>query len=491
MRCGSRVACWAIVAGLAAANVAPAGASDSSATWSYLSAPNLHPPKLQVLVRKPGLARGDFLAATTPPIFHGHTTGEGGPLILDSRARPVWFMPDKGAFDLQQEVYAGQPVLVWFQGNLGVVHRGGPQHQQAQGEVVIYDEHYRKIASLTARSPWTIDLHDASIVGGDIRITVIRAVTGQNLTRYGGPRHGTVIDVGAQEFQISTGRLIRTWDALNPHGRPNVPLSASYQRASSGWDAYHLNALQALPNGDLLVSMRNTWAVSLINPVTGHTLWTLGGKDSTLTVARSARFAWQHDARLVDPSGNGQGQDTELTMFDDNSSRGPAKGLLLRLNTITRRATLVAAYPHHPSYDAQFLGSMQILPNGNALVDWGSPYGYFTEFSKTGRQLLNVGWPDHGQSYRTLFTDTWVGTPYYPPRGAARGETVYASWNGATQVARWEVLAGSSPGSLRVVASEARDGFETAIRLGQAYAAYQVRALSASGQALGTSKRFS
>ena len=39
---------------------------------------------------------------------------------------------------------------------------------------------------------------------------------------------------------------------------------------------------------------------------------------------------------------------------------------------------------------------------------------------------------------------------------------VYASWNGATEVARWQVLAGDAD-ALRGVASRRRDGFETAI----------------------------
>jgi hypothetical protein len=102
-----------------------------------------------------------------------------------------------------------------------------------------------------------------------------------------------------------------------------------------------------------------------------------------------------------------------------------------------------------------------------------------------------VAWPFHGQSYRTLFTDTWVGRPDYPPQGAVRGRTVYASWNGATQVSRWEVLAGSSRGRLRVVASRRRAGFETAITVRRSYSAYQVRAVDAAGHMLGTSKAFS
>ena len=41
--------------------------------------------------------------------------------------------------------------------------------------------------------------------------------------------------------------------------------------------------------------------------------------------------------------------------------------------------------------------------------------------------------------------------------------TVWASWNGATEVARWEVLGGDSPDALVPLASAPRRGFETAL----------------------------
>ena len=133
---------------------------------------------------------------------------------------------------------------------------------------------------------------------------------------------------------------------------------------------------------------------------------------------------------------------------------------------------------------------MQLLPNGNALVGWGSE-PYFSEYTGSGRLLLDVRWPGSSGSYRTLFTNTWLGKPDYPPSGAVRSGTVYASWNGATQVAKWEVLAAASAGGLKVVATRSRSGFETAIKLGKSYGVYEVRALSATGQVLGTSTAFS
>src|SRR6185312_16248369 len=88
----------------------------------------------------------------------------------------------------------------------------------------------------------------------------------------------------------------------------------------------------------------------------------------------------------------------------------------------------------------------------------------------------------------------WVGTPYFPPSGAAKKSkgkvTVYASWDGSTQVAAWKVLAGSNPNKLPVVATHAKTGFETAIRLARSAKVYKVQAFDAKGHLLRTSRAF-
>ena len=76
-------------------------------------------------------------------------------------------------------------------------------------------------------------------------------------------------------------------------------------------------------------------------------------------------------------------------------------------------------------------------------------------------------------------------------RAADRTSTVYASWNGATEVATWDVLAGASATSLSYVISAPRSGFETAITLRAPAAFVAVRARDAAGAELGTSPAIS
>jgi hypothetical protein len=503
----SLAATW--VAGAGAAS--PIGAYTTKGAWSFFSAPNLHPPKLGTDAPTVGnmLAPGDFLTANFPNLAATHPArgagtpmiGQGGPLLLNNKLQPVWFNPvatNVVSADLQQETYQGRPVLLWWQ---GVITNTGAA---TSGEIVVVDQHYRKIATLKAQSPWTISLHDAVISAGNIWVTVYRNVPNQNLVAYGGSPTGTVYDAGVQEYNLKTGTLIYTWDALNPGGIPNVPLSDSEQPApgstpsGAAWDAYHVNSVQVLPGNEILVSMRNTWAAYLIDTTTSKIVWTLGGKSSadSFTIPSNARFAWQHDVQLL--------SNNQVSLFNDACCKllagpklappnGPSQGMVLRLNTASHTVSLVAAYPHAPKLNVAFLGSMQVLPKSAALVGWGS-LPYLSEYSKSGKLLLEALWPGPDQSYRARYTGNWVGTPYYPPSGAVRNAhgnpTVYASWDGATQVAAWEVLAGPSAKRLRRVATARKNGFETAIALKKGYKVYEVRALDAKRRAIGTSEPF-
>ena len=240
--------------------------------------------------------------------------------------------------------------------------------------------------------------------------------------------------------------------------------------------------------------MRNTSSIYLLDRAAGAVLWTLGGKHSTFRQGRHARFAWQHDARLVT-----HGASEELSLFNDNccgdnnqAAGRQSLGMIIRLNTRMHHSELVAAYHHRPPLIIGSCGSLQLLAGGRVLVGWSN---YLSEYSRTGRQLLDARWPGLDRGYRARYIDTWVGKPYYPPSGAVRllhGHTVvYASWNGATQVSRWAVLAGGSSKALTRVGTHARTGFETSIILSRRYRVYEVQALGPQGRVLRTSRPFS
>ena len=63
--------------------------------------------------------------------------------------------------------------------------------------------------------------------------------------------------------------------------------------------------------------------------------------------------------------------------------------------------------------------------------------------------------------------------------------TLYASWNGATEVATWEALAGPRPDQLKSLGSVPRNGFETPMSVQTSEPYVAVRAKQRSGRVLG------
>ena len=80
---------------------------------------------------------------------------------------------------------------------------------------------------------------------------------------------------------------------------------------------------------------------------------------------------------------------------------------------------------------------MQVLPNGNVFVGWGSA-PVFSEFSHEGMLLSSAAFPTEGESY-WAFPFPWSGQPTDEPAvatesGSEDEVTLYTSWNGATEV---------------------------------------------------------
>lgn len=134
---------------------------------------------------------------------------------------------------------------------------------------------------------------------------------------------------------------------------------------------------------------------------------------------------------------------------------------------------------------------MQVLPNGNVLVGWGSA-PVFSEFSHDGELLFSAAFPTEGESYRA-FRFPWKGQPEDQPAvvaesGSGDEVTLYVSWNGATEVDTWQVLAGGGPDKLEPAGSAPRKGFETAVTLNTKEPYVAVRAKDSSGRVLGSSE---
>lgn len=453
-------------------NASPARAKPGT-VQSFVSEPQLEPTKVQITTHSSQQAPGD--------IFFAFDSGYGqrGPTIVDQSGNLVWFKPEpKGqiAMDLQVEQYEGKPALVWWQGYIAKLGVGF-------GVDEVFDSSYRHVAQIRAGNGYWADLHDVQITSRGSTFVTAYTLIDANLSGAHGPSNGVLLDGLLQEVDIKTGLVMFEW-----HAWGHVPLRESFSAPSSArpWDFFHINSISLIPSGNLLISARNTWAAYDVSTRTGRVLWRLGGRHSSFKMGSGTGTAWQHDARWQ-PDGT-------ITIFDDGAvpkEHSQSRVIRERIDWTHRSVSLVSRYVHRPALLSGSQGNYQTLPNGNSFVGWGAE-PYFTEFAPNGKIVWDARLPRPGESYRA-YKFAWSATPTYPPAIAVRpskgsGETVYASWNGATTVASWRVLAGPSANSLTPLATAARKGFETAIPLSASASQFAVQALDEAGNVLAVSR---
>lgn len=451
--------------------------SGSEAHESFVSRPDLLPPRVTVTVDSGQQAPGDIMLAPYAGI------GQYGPMILDAHGHLVWFKPlPKGerAADVRVQEYQGRPVLTWWQDPM-------PMQSRDDAGLVIADSSYRTVAVVHAGNGYKPDIHAFHILPNGAVVTTIYDAIRCNLSSYGGPADGAIADTVMQEIDPRTGLVRFEWHSID-----HVPLSDSYmpvgKRAGSlvhPWDWFHINAVNSVEPGRLLIDSRNTWTAYEVARRSGVVLWRLGGKQSSFQMGPGTSTAWQHDANWQ-PNGT-------ITIFDNGATpreHPESRGIVVSLDFKHMRATLVQSFVHAPPLVSESQGDFQPLPNGDWFTGWGQQ-PYFAEFAPDGKVLFDGHLPAYFQSY-TAFKYPWTGHPTEPPAVAVRpgssgGLTVYASWNGATEVASWQVIGGSSTSQMAPVATAAQSNFETAIGLPSVPAYVAVQALSASGAVLGTS----
>ena len=454
---------------------APVAAAPADPARTFHSRPQLRPAAVSVAADD-GVAH-DYLFLG--PGAEGAI--QAGPLIVGAAGEPVWFRPLSGVWvaNFRSWSFRGKPMLAWWQGE--VVRPLG----YGRGEGAIVDHSYRERARIRPVGGAAMDMHELRLTPeGTALFTCYPRLVHADLSELGGPRDGRVLESIFQEVDVRSGRLLLEWRSLE-----HVPVRESYRPLADPFDYLHLNSIDVAPDGNLLVSGRHTWCIYKLDRASGRVIWRLGGKRSDFELPAEARFRWQHDAK--------QPADRLLTVFDNGydgvtRTESQSRGVTLELDEGRRVVRLRRAFYRPSGVSASSMGNVQILPDGHVLVGWGSQ-PYLNEFAPDGTVVADIRLASGQQSYRS-FRLPWTGRPRHPPalratRHPSRGtSSLYASWNGATELASWSVHAGPHPSHLRPIATIPRAGFETAISVNgdSGYAA--VAALDAAGRTLGVSR---
>ncbi|MGA9876559.1 MAG: arylsulfotransferase family protein [Solirubrobacteraceae bacterium] len=430
------------------------------------SRPDLRIPSLTVTHIEEG--------ASSDPIFiapYNAPNAQVGAVIVDNSGQPIWENPLAGKVttNFRVQTYRGEPVLTWWEGVIEYGH--------GVGEYVIADSSYRTVRRVQAKRGLRGDLHEFVITPRDTALLTSYVITSADLSSVGGSRKGTIQDAIFQEIDLASGRVLLEWHSLD-----RIPLEESYAPVEANWDFFHINSVGLDHDGSLLVSSRSTHTVYKLDRK-GAILWRLGGKHSDFEMAPGSNFAWQHDARRQ-PDGT-------LTVFDNGATPAVEKlsrGLILDVDEEAMTATLLRQYTH-PKILTGSQGNMQLLDTGNVFIGWGE-VPRVSEFERSGQLVFDAVLGEQYQSYRA-FRLPWTGLPAEAPAIAATRDgnhtTAYASWNGATGVHSWQLLAGSRSGDLLPVSATRSRGFESALQTASSGPRFAVRALDGGGAPLGQS----
>jgi hypothetical protein len=368
------------------------------------------------------------------------------PMILSAKdlslvyADPNWV----GGTDTRMQFFDGKPYLTFWSGHDFKGHGSG-------GGVMV-DTNYKLWKNLTTTGLGTgADSHDFSLTrdGGAIMNNYHNITT--NLTSIGGPVNGSLLDCAFQEVDIETGEVRFTWKATD-HFNLTESLADKYHDVEGGFDWFHMNAISKTKEGNYLISIRHLRTVALINGTDGSRIWQVGGVNNSfkdLSGGNATNFAFQHDARFTDET------ESEITLFDNHAmhitsptagcTRNCTRGVRLGLDYEKMEVKLISEFYHPQSVQAWAQGGYHLLPNGNALIGWGVVPA-MTEFDEAGNVVMDVQirpWNTTagggGPLYRVYKFD-WKAEPLWEPSCAFHEGTVYASWNGATEVVYWSLV---------------------------------------------------
>ena len=399
----------------------------------FHSRPELEPPALVISARSPSTSPGDLFSAP----YSG--PGQNGPMIFDEAGNVVWFNPvpsGDAASNFQVQQLDGKPVLTWWQGYI-------PPQGFGEGEEVVLNSDYDLVGRVYAGNGFKADLHDFHITPQDTAVLTVFDPIDCDLAAVGGPHNGAVTDAIFQEIDLRTGLVRREWHSLD-----HVPLSDSYSSAkttSTEWpfDFFHLNSIDQLPSGRTLISARNTWTLYELNTLTGQILLRIGGKHSEVKLASGAATAFQHDATMLE---NGT-----ISIFDNGGVpkvQPQSLGLVVSVNPTDK--------DRHAGGAVRTPQRALLRQPGQTSSSWptatcssaGAPSPTSPSSAPRGSSSSTATCTAPMSPTAPTASPGWERRATAPAIAAVPANaavTVYASWNGATQVTSWRVLAGPSP----------------------------------------------
>ena len=428
-------------------------------SWPHLefkSSP-LRPPQLNI-TGKASVNAGKYLFMTPK----GPHRESGKPAIYTLDGDLVFIdETHEHTSDFKPQTFRNEKHLTFSHG----FSTGAPNPGHGYGKAVFLNHEYQQIefdlnetiTSLIEDQPGNMDFHEHIMASPDTLFVTAYNNTPHDLSPIGGPKDGWLANSMFFEIEPLAGRVVSCWSAVDhillSDSRLPLPSYMGDGTKRAPYDHFHINSIQPLGDDRLLVNSRHTWCTYVLDRATGKVLQTIDGYEHGIS--------WAHHARAHNLTEDG---DFTMTLFDNHNMKDDmggnfTRGLLFQVSQKNDNAKWLQ--PFETDFYADSQGSLQALENGNFLLGGGS-VPIIIEYDAAGNAVWQAQFEaeERGYSYRT-FRGNWSGTPRdWDPSLVIEGNTAYVSWNGATDVEKWNVYVnGSLRGSMK------RAGFETMVRL--------------------------
>ena len=353
----------------------------------------------------------------------------------------------------------------------------------------IVDRHYRVIATVNAGNGLAADTHEFRLTPEGTALIVVYHTVPCDLSAVGGPAAGSGDRRRRAGDRHRERRGLFEWHSLDHVGldESHAPVPA---RPTTDVDYFHINAVSVDEDGNLIVDARNTWAFYKVHRHSGRIIWRLGGTKSDFALGPDAgvRLAAQ-------PRG---GDDRETVRLFDNEAAPVVLAALAR--------DLAAPRSTRPHRDADPVVRAPRRSVGR-LAGRRAGAGERQHLRRLGADGAVLGVRSVEQP--ALRRERAAGLrhlPRLPPclaraaRAPADGDRraamrtaprrVHAIWNGATEVARWDVVTPAGDGDRddrRRVASASGTGSTPAFRSANSSSPWSSSRENRAGRELGRS----
>ncbi|MFC1569145.1 aryl-sulfate sulfotransferase [bacterium] len=316
--------------------------------------------------------------------------------------------------------------------------------------IYIMNPHFEIVDSMTCTPNYNLDSHEFVYLENNHMLLIAEDPRIVDMSQFveGGHNNASVRGEVIQEFDGDKNPIFEwsSWDHLEIEDANHENLTGS------SINLVNFNSVAVDYDEHLILSVRNYDEIIKIHRQTGEILWRLGGKHSDFQFINDPeQFTYQHDARPV------PGKPNHYTLFDNGNDKPDEYSRAVEYALNHDQMTAEKVWEYRPDIDrfANMMGSVQVLPNGNRLVDMSTfPPLWVAEVSAEG-QLLSRLHVQETSSYRTRKYEFQGSAkiPYLIVEPYRERVTLIFNQFGDTNVASYRIYGGTSPQSTQLLAT--------------------------------------